>query len=123
MFYNFNKFQAAGKELKLLTLAADIGASGAPTLAYSEGIASISRSSAGLYVLTIEGGKAVRLIGADAQLVDDTLADLTYQVSDDSIASAGTLSITFKAAAVATDPASGSQLLFNILVKNSNVGN
>lgn len=113
------------KEVGVVTLflKADIGASGAPTLdtAASKGIASIVRDNTGLYTITLSDSYN-SLLFADFQLVDDDLADITFQVTASAVSSATpTVELACKAAASAADPASGSDLLARIVLKNSSV--
>ncbi len=110
------------------------GASGAPTLdtANSPGIVSVTRNSAGNFTF---------VFGTNTQLALDTYnyllaADVTYvnatapaapvnYVSSSSINVVGTASITVQFASstgTATDPASGEQVLFDFILRNSSIG-
>lgn len=118
---NFNRFQALEKEVKSLYADVAIGASGAPTLSRGIGIASVTRSSAGVYVVTLQD-KYNRLMSVDVKVLSASAQDLLVQLQAESVASAKTITFrTQNAAATATDPTSGSRLLVQINVKNSSV--
>lgn len=105
-----------------LWLKAAIGATGAVTLnaAGSKGIASITRTSAGLYQITLDEPYAALLM-ANAFVVFSTLQDLTFQVKAEDVASAKTIDLWCKTAATATDPTDGSSLRVELILKNSSV--
>lgn len=100
-----------------------IGASGAPTLVtaggISKGVASVSRVSAGKYLLTLSdtynylvGGKGIFVASGGAAAPD-------VSIDAESVASAKTVTILTQAGGVNTDPASGEVLLLEIELKNS----
>lgn len=102
-----------------------IGGTGAPTLdtTASKGVASISRTSAGLYVLTLED-RYVRLLMFQSlvKLVSTSIpASPFLQLSAETVATNKT--ITFQYADVstpsATDPASGEELYLQITLCDS----
>ena len=117
---NFNRKQSLDKEIKEIYAKVTIGASGAPTLvaADSTGVASISRSSAGLYVLTLQD-KYMKLRHADIMVVTPDAEDIVANVSSESVASAKTVTFRCTAAGVAADPASGDSFLISLQLKNS----
>lgn len=116
---NFNRRQALEKEVKDLYAAVAIGATGAPTLTSKVGIASIARTSAGLYRLTLED-KYVSLKNFAVALVAASAEDLIFQVKAEAVAGAVPyIDFLCLASAVATDPASGDVLLVKIEVKNT----
>jgi hypothetical protein len=117
---NFNRKQALDKEIKEIYARVTIGASGAPTLvaADSMGVASISRSSAGLYVLTLQD-KYMKLRHADIHVVTPTAEDIKANVVSEAVATAKTVTFRTVAVATATDPASGDSLLISLQLKNS----
>ena len=119
---NFGRKQALDKEIKEIYAKVTIGGSGAPTLvaASSLGVASISRTSAGLYVLTLQD-KYMRLNHASVAIVTPTAEDIKSHVSAEDVASAKTVTFRCDAAGVATDPASGDTLLVSLQLKNSSV--
>lgn len=109
-----------------------IGASGAPTLdsTNSKGIKSISRSSAGTYVVTF-GNPAPnaatdtynRLLFANAmfEVSGGVPAAPVMAVSAQSVSSAGTVTLVFSdvETPAATDPASGEVMYLEFKLKNS----
>ena len=119
---NFNRKQALEKEVKELYAEVAIGASGAPTLTSGLGIASVTRDSAGVYIVTLDD-QYVRLLSFHVTQLAATAEDLTFQIeSDNSSNSAKTIQFQSKAAAVETDPSSGSSLYIKINLKNTTSG-
>lgn len=120
---NFNRYQALEKEVKAIYAIVAIGASGAPTLtaADSKGVASISRTSAGLYVLTLQD-QYNKLMHLTVMQLIGTAQDIKVQLVSETT-TASTKQITFRtlAAGVATDPSSGSVLYIKAELKNSSV--
>jgi hypothetical protein len=109
--------------LTCLYLKATIGASGAPTInaLQSMGIDSISRTSAGKYLITLNKkyeslrmAKAVFIASGGANAPD-------LAVDTDAVRSAGTLTVVTQAGGVNTDPASGEVMLIEIMLKDSSV--
>jgi hypothetical protein len=100
----------------------DIGASGAPTLNANKsiGVASISRDSAGVYIVTLDD-KYNSLLHFNVMMLEATAEDLTFQVESEDVNGAKTIQFQCKAAAVETDPSNGSVLLIKIDLKNSSV--
>lgn len=121
---NFNRKQALDKEIKEIYAKVTIGAAGAPTLVTasntSVGVASISRTSAGLYVLTLQD-KYNRLSHADIHIITPTAEDIKAHVSAETVATSKTVTFRCDAAGVATDPASGDSFLIALQLKNSSV--
>lgn len=117
---NFNRKQALDKEIKEIYAKATIAGSGAPTLVAAEslGVASISRTSAGLYVLTLQD-KYMKLRHADIAIITPAAEDISVNVSAESVASAKTVTFQCTAAGVAADPASGDSFLISLQLKNS----
>lgn len=102
-----------------------IGASGAPTLnaPQSKGIASISRSSAGVYVITLSEVWN-RLLGVDLTYVvaSGLAAAPNFAIKAQTIDSAGkTITVEFSTGGAATDPDNGATLLLEVTLKNSSV--
>jgi hypothetical protein len=101
-----------------------IGATGAPTLSRGKGIASVSRTSAGLYVLTL---KEVfnRLLFFAYELKYTAGVSNIYQIYEsaaDTVASNAGKQVTFtciNAAGAATDPTNGMVLRIKLTLKNS----
>jgi len=119
---NFNRKQALEKEVKEIYAKVAIGASGAPTLNASQsiGVASVSRTSAGLYVLTLQDAY-MRLMDAHICVVTPSAEDIVSNVSAEAVATAKTVTFRTTAAGVATDPASGDTLLISLQLKNSSI--
>lgn len=117
---NFNRKQALEKEVKEIYLDVAIGATGAPTLTRGLGVASIARNSAGLYTVTLQDAY-MKLMSVNISQVVSAAEDITFQVAAESVASAKTVQFRCQAAAVATDPSSGSRLLIQFNLKNSSV--
>lgn len=100
------------------------GAAGAPTLdaAQSRGILSITRSSAGIYVIRLQDNYN-RLLMAKHIFINATApASPGFFITNDSVSSstAPALTVEFNSAGVATDPGSGEQVRLQIVLKNSN---
>lgn len=117
---NFNRFQALEKEVKSLYADVAIGASGAPTLTRGLGIQSITRDSAGVYIVMLQDAYN-RLMHVDIKQVVATAEDLTFQVEAEDVDGAKTIQFRCLAAATETDPSSGSRLLIKIDVRNTSV--
>jgi hypothetical protein len=109
------------------------GAAGAPTLdsANSPGIVSVTRNSAGNYTFVFGTNSQIALdsynylLNVEARFVSSAApASPGMFVSNNSISIPGTASITlqFNAAGVATDPASGEQVLLDFILRNSSIG-
>lgn len=98
-----------------------IGAAGAPTLTRGRGIASIARSGAGDYLVTLED-KWERLLDFKAVELNSSAQDLNFQLKAQAVKASGTLSFFSNTAGAATDPANGSVLYLSIKLKNSSVG-
>jgi hypothetical protein len=99
-----------------------IGATGAPTLTRGKGIKSISRTSAGLYVLTLAQPYMTLLGFTVHQKVASGLpAAPVMAVSAEAVATASAPTITFQMSSggVATDPDNGATLLVAITLSNS----
>jgi hypothetical protein len=100
-----------------------IGASGAPTLnANARGIASIARTGAGAYTITLQD-KYTKLLDISSRFITATGTDaaLEMTVTADGVASSTpTITIVFRVAAgTATDPSNGAVLLLKMFLRNS----
>jgi hypothetical protein len=116
---NFNRKQALAKEVKEIYAEISIGASGAPTLVQPLGVASISRTSAGLYVLTLQD-QYIRLMDAHVSIQSAAAQDLSAQIAAQAVnTSAKTITFRTVAGAVETDPSNGSVLRVALQLKNS----
>lgn len=103
------------------------GTTGAPTLvsaspSVNQGIASVSRLSAGKYRITLSDNY-VRLMELKHVFVNATApaAPGMYVTADNSSAATPTIDIQFNSAGTATDPASGEIVLLQLALKNSSV--
>lgn len=119
----YNQFRLSlEKSIVDLYAQVTIGATGAPTLvaASSKGIASISRSSAGDYVLTLSD-KYVGLLDFSVitQNATGISASADVGIKAQSVASAKTIEFVCSTGGVATDPASGDRLFIKISLKAS----
>ena len=115
---NWNRKQALEKEVKDLYVKVTIGGTGAPTLTMGTGIASISRTSQGLYKLTLQD-KYMQLKSFNVIHLVSAAEDLTFQIKAEAVATTGVIDFFTLAAATATDPSSGAVLLIKIERKNS----
>lgn len=115
---NFNRKQALEKEIKELHAEVTIGASGAPTLVHKLGITSIVRDSAGVYEITLDD-KYIRLCNFQVIQLAAAAEELSFQLESEAVASTKKIKFQCKAAAVETDPSSGSKLFIKIELKNS----
>lgn len=118
----FNDSQALEKEIKTLFAKISIGATGAPTLVNpgSLGIASVARTSAGLYKITLQDAYP-KLAYVTGIVLSSTAEDITFQVKAEAVATSKTIDLFTLTAGVATDPASGDVLLLKIDLKNTSV--
>lgn len=119
---SFNRRQSLEKECKDLYCKISIGASGAPTLVSGAryGIASISRTSAGLYVLTLQD-KYVSLKFFEGIFLSSSAQDIRIQLKEEDVDGAKTITFFTLTGASATDPSSGQVMLLKIEVKNTSV--
>jgi hypothetical protein len=117
---NFNRLQSLDKEVKHLHAQVAIGASGAPTLsADSVGIQSITRDTAGVYDIVLQD-QYVRLLGANVMQLVASPQHLGFQLEAQSVdASTRTVKLRCVTVATETDPASGSILYIQLVLKNS----
>lgn len=104
-----------------------IGATGAPTLSRGKGIASISRTSAGLYVITLQD-KYNALLHVSCAQIDGTvpMTAPVFNVVSETVGSTKLVTVQFTAATaagdttlVAADPDNGATLLIKITLSNS----
>lgn len=120
----FNRKQALEKEVKEIYAKITIGSSGAPTLVAtsSKGVASVSRTSAGLYVLTLSQ-KYNALMHFNACVVTPSAEDIKANLVSETVVTNKTVTFRCTAAGVATDPASGDSVLVALQLKNTSVTN
>ncbi len=122
--------QSRQRELKMVHAKIAIGASGAPTLnaAASLGVASVTRTSAGLYQLTLSN-KYNSLVAVEAQLLHASISEHNkVQLKAEDVDGAKTIDFWTLAATnssttthAATDPDNGATLYLTIYLKNTSV--
>lgn len=121
----FNEFSYR-LEKGVVTLYSDvtIAAAGAPTLVSgkNKGIKSISRVSAGDYLITLQDSY-VRLLMVDFGFIKATVPaapSMSIKASSVTSNTAPTIEVVFyNSAGTATDPASGEELVLEIMLSNS----
>lgn len=109
--------------LTCLYLKATIGVAGAPTInaLQSMGVDSISRVSAGKYLVTLNKKyQSLRQVKS-CFIASGGAAAPDLSVDTDSVASAGTLTVLTQAGGVSADPAVGEIMLLEIMLKDSSV--
>ena len=109
--------------LACLYLKAAIGASGAPTInaLQSMGIDSISRVSAGKYLITLNKKyQGLRMVKS-CFIASGGAAAPDLAVDTDAVRASGTLTVVTQAGGVSTDPAPGEIMLIEIMLKDSSV--
>ncbi len=114
------------REVTDIFLKVNIGGTGAPTIASgnAKGVTSISRTSPGLYVITLMQPYN-RLLDVSSQSISGSSAQAAplMTVVSETVATAATKAVTLQYRAIdnstATDPASGEVLLIRISVRNS----
>lgn len=112
-------------EKKVVDLFADVtfGATGAPTLVStkSKGIKSITRSSAGKYVITLSDAYVGLLLVKHIFINSTAPASPSSYVVSHTVGSANpaTVTVQFNAAGTATDPASGEEVLLQFVLRDS----
>jgi len=118
----FWPLQARQKGIKEVHIKVTIGATGAPTLSAdaSLGVASITRTSAGLYVITLRD-KYTALVNASFMHLDDALQNLSFQVNAETVASTKTITLWTRVVATATDPTDTAIIYGTLTLKNSSV--
>lgn len=109
--------------LTCLYVKAVIGASGAPTInaLQSMGVDSISRTSAGTYLITLNKKYQSLRMAKSCFVASGGAAAPDLAVDTDSVASAGTLVVLTQSGGVSTDPAPGEIMLIEIMLKDSSV--
>jgi hypothetical protein len=122
--------QSRQRELKMVHLKVAIGATGAPTLdtAASLGVASISRTSAGLYRITLTDKYsslvAIHSMNLHASISQHVKCQVKAQtVSTTKLVDLWTLAATNSSTTTlaATDPEDGTTLYLTFLLKNTSV--
>lgn len=112
------------REVTDIFLKVNIGASGAPTIASgnAKGVVSMSRTSAGLYVITLQQPYN-RLLDLSSQSISGSSAQAAPMctIVSETVATTKLVTLQYRAIdnSTATDPASGEVLLIKISVRNS----
>jgi len=119
MFY---RKQSSKREVKEVFAKVSIGATGAPTLSSSEGIASIARNSAGNYTVTLSK-KYRNFVSANIIQLASSAEDLNFQILSEDVDVAKTVVFSCKAydvdgAVAEADPSSGSILYISLNLQN-----
>ena len=119
---NFNRVQALEKEVKHLFANVHIGASGASTVTFAPGIASVVRQSAGDYLVTLQD-RYFSLKDFDGMVLSTTAQDVTFQlkVISNTNAVVPTFEFFTLVGGVPTDVANGSALILKVELKNTSV--
>jgi hypothetical protein len=115
---SFNRKQALEKEIKEIYAKVTIGSSGAPTLTTGYGVASITRTSAGLYQLTL-ADKYTSLKNMEVMFLSSTAQDIRAQIKAEDVDVAKTIDFFTLTDATATDPSSGQVMLIKLDLKNT----
>lgn len=101
-----------------------IGGTGAPTLTIGKGIASVSRTSAGLYAITLQD-KSAKLLDVSQSIISGSSAPAApcFNIVSETVATTKIVTVQYRAIdnSTATDPASGEVLLIKIAVRNSSI--
>lgn len=117
---NFNRKQALEKEVKDLYARISIGATGAPTIVSALGSASISRTGAGDYSLTLDD-KYSSLKFFEGVLLDADGEDINFQIYSETVSSTKIIRFLTLTGATPTDPSNGATLMLKIEVKNTDM--
>lgn len=109
--------------LTCLYVKAVIGALGAPTInaIQSMGVDSISRVSAGKYLITLNKKYDSLRQVKSCFIASGGAAAPDLSVDTDAVRSAGTLTVVTQAGGVSSDPAPGEVMLIEIMLKDSSV--
>ena len=95
-----------------------VGSTGAVSATSGFGLTSITRSGTGNYTILLDR-KYKKLLACSATFIQGTPQGLGLAVKTDSIASAGSVAIATNVTATATDPSSGTIILFKITVADT----
>lgn len=123
--FRTNQFSYSFAQPEHLFAKITFGASGAPTIVSGTGmgIISITRSSAGLYVVALSHAYfstlMVKHVFVNATAPASPSMFITSDASNNSTAPA--ITIEFNAAGTATDPASGEEVLLEVCLQKSSV--
>ena len=112
------KSLSTNREAITVSFRVNIGATGAVTSVAGTGVASVVRTSAGLYTITLNETYP-SLLSANATLLAPVAVDLVPQFVSEAVASTKIIVLRTVAAAVLTDPANGASLLVNLVLRNT----
>lgn len=116
----YNRRQALEKEVKDLYLKVSFGASGAPTIVTGYGFASITRTGAGDYKVTLSD-RYSSLKFIEGIFLSSSAQDIRLQLKAEAVLSSKTFDFYTLTGASATDPANGQVLFLKVEVKNTSV--
>lgn len=98
-----------------------IGASGAVSSAKGLGLTSIVKNAGtGDYTITLDR-KYYALLGVRSNVINASPSGVAFSVVGEAVQSAGTIAIITNSAGVAANPASGTVILIEIILKDSKV--
>jgi hypothetical protein len=118
----YPSFKSKEVDVTVLFMRADIGATGAPTIDTddSKGIASISRTAAGDYTITLSEAYN-KLLGASVMSLEAGDTEHNWGITAQDVSSAKTVQISNVPGGTPTDPDDGSDLYVTLFLKNSSV--
>jgi len=119
-YFKRNPIQTIEGGTTTLYVKLTVGSTGAVTTATGYGLTSVTRESAGRYTILLDR-KYTKLLGVQTTVIQATVQGLGYAVLANSITSAGSVSGTVSVTAVATDPSSGTIIMFAITVADSSL--
>lgn len=114
----FSRKQALEKQVCEIYAKVTIGASGAPTLTTGYGVTSITRTSAGLYQLTL-ADKYTSLKNMEVIFLSSTAQDIRAQIKAETVATTKLVDFFTLTGATETDPSSGQVMLIKFDLKNT----
>ena len=98
----------------------EMAAAGAIESFSGNGVSSVAKGGTGILDITLQD-KYNKLLMADAMLLSSSAKDFSFQIEQEAVASAGTLSVFMNVAGTETDPADGDLVYLRLTVKNSSV--
>lgn len=118
----YPSFKAKEVDVTVIFMRADIGATGAPTIdtVNSKGVASIARTAAGDYTITLDDKYNV-LLGASVMSLEAGDTEFNWSITAQDVSSAKTVQLSNLPGGTPTDPDDGSDLYVTLFLKNSSV--
>ena len=113
-----DKVQTIEQGVTTLYLKLTVGSTGAVSSSSGYGLTSFTRESTGEYTILLDR-KYKKLLACVPTIIQGTTQGLSFVVDTDSIASAGSVRVAFSVDAAATDPSSGTIILFAITVADT----